>query len=80
MPTAFVLIRCEEGAEKRIMRKYNGKNSVSEIQPTVGHYDFVAKIASPDVDRLDEIIEEIHCNDKVRLTNVLRLSEPVETA
>ena len=80
MPTAFVLIRCEEGAEERIMRKYNGKNSVGEIKPTVGHYDFVAKITSPDADRLDEIIEEIHCNDKVRSTNVLRLNELIEAA
>ena len=62
------------------MRKYNRKNSVREIQPTVGHYDFVAKITSPDVDRLDEIIEEIHRNDKIRSTNVLRLNETAEAA
>jgi len=80
MPTAFVLIKCEEGAEARIMSKLDGKDTIREIQPTVGHYDFVAKITSPDIELLDELIGEIHCNDKVRSTNVLRLNEAVEAA
>lgn len=80
MPTAFVLIKCEEGAEGKIMSKMHRKNTVKEFQPTVGHYDFVAKITSPDIERLDEIIGEIHCNDKVRSTNVLRLNEAAEAA
>ena len=80
MPTAFVLIKCEEGAEDRIMSNLDGKDTIREIQPTVGHYDFVAKITSPDIELLDELIGEIHCNDKVRSTNVLRLNEAVEAA
>ena len=80
MPTAFVLIKCEEGAERKIMRRFCGKDTVREIQPTVGHYDFVAKITSPDVEHLDKIIVEIHRNDKVRSTNVLRLNEIVEAS
>jgi len=78
MPTAFVLIKCDEGAEGRIMSNLDRKDTIHEIQPTVGHYDFVAKITSPDMERLDEIIGEIHCNDKVRSTKVLRLNEAVE--
>ena len=80
MPTAFVLIKCDEGAEGRIMSNIDRKHTIHEIQPTVGHYDFVAKITSPDMERLDEIIGEIHCNDKVRSTKVLRLNEAVEAA
>ena len=80
MPTAFVLIKGEEGAEDKIKSNLDGKDTVSEIQSTVGHYDFIAKITSPDVDHLDEIIGEIHSNDKVRSTKVLRLNEAVEAA
>jgi DNA-binding Lrp family transcriptional regulator len=80
MPTAFVLIKCEEGAEDRIMRNLDGKNTVREIQSTVGHYDLVAKITSPDIEHLDEVIGEIHCNEKVHSTKVLRLNETVEAA
>jgi DNA-binding Lrp family transcriptional regulator len=80
MPTAFVLIKCEEGAEDRIMRNLDGNDTVREIQPTVGHYDLVAKITSPDIEHIDKVIGEIHCNDKVRSTKVLRLNEAVEAA
>jgi len=80
MPTAFVLIKCEEGAEDRIMRNLDGKNMVREIQSTVGHYDLIAKITSPDIEHLDEVIGEIHCNDKVHSTKVLRLNEAAEAA
>ena len=78
MPTAFVLIKCEEGAEGRILSNLDRKDTIHEIQPTVGHYDFVAKITSPDMEHLDKVIGEIHCNDKVRSTKVLRLNEAVE--
>jgi DNA-binding Lrp family transcriptional regulator len=80
LPTAFVLIRCEEGAEGKIMSKLDGKDSIGEIKPTVGHYDFIAKVTSPDMEHLDKIIGEIRHNDKVRSTNVLRLNELVEAA
>ena len=78
MPTAFVLIKCEEGAEGRILSNLDRKDTIHEIQPTVGHYDFVAKITSPDMEHLDKVIGEIYCNDKVRSTKVLRLNEAVE--
>ena len=80
MPTAYVLIRCEEGAEGKIMSKLDGKDMIREIQPTVGHYDLVAKITSPDMDDLDKIIEEIYDNEKVHSTKILRLNEAVEAA
>ena len=80
MPTAYVLIKCEDGAEGRIMHNLNQNDTIHEIQPTVGHYDFIAKVTSSDMERLDEIIGEIHCNNKVRSTNVLRLNEVIEAA
>ena len=69
MPTAYVLIKCEEGAEGKIIANLNQKDTIHEIQPTVGHYDFIAKVTSPDMEHLDELIGEIRCNDKVRSTH-----------
>lgn len=80
MPTAFVLIRCEEGAEDKIMDNFRGKDIIKEIQPTIGHYDFVAKITSPDVEHLDKVIGTIRGDDKVRSTKVLTLYDASETA
>ena len=80
MPTAFVLIKCDEGTEQGIMKRLGRKDVIREVQPTVGHYDLVAKITSPSIEHLDELIGEIHCDDKVRSTKVLRLNEAVEAA
>jgi len=71
MPTAFVLIKCEEGEEPRIMRKLAGTDWVREVKPTVGHYDLLTRVASPSVEQLNEVIEKIHGHDKVRSTKVL---------
>src|SRR5947209_28033 len=70
MPTAFAQVRCEEGVKINIIKNIDGRDVIGEIQSTVWHYDFVAKITSPDMEHLDEIIEKTHCNDKVHLTNV----------
>lgn len=79
MPTAFVLIRCDEDA-RDILTKLASKKEIRDLQQTVGHYDFVARITSPSMDYLDEIIEDIRRHEQVRLTNVLRMSETVEVA
>jgi len=81
MPTAFVLIKCEEGEEARIMRKLAGTDWVREVKPTVGHYDLLTKVASPSVEQLNEVIEEIHGHDKVSSTKVLlKMNEIAEAA
>lgn len=79
MSTAFVLIKCKDDAEGSI-GNLDETEVKGEIEPTVGHYDFVAKITSPDMKHLDKAIGEIHRDDKVRSTHVLRLNEPVEAA
>ncbi len=53
------------------MKGLDKADVVMDIQPTVGHYDLIAKITSPSTEHLNETIEEIHENDKVRSTKVL---------
>ncbi len=75
MPSAYVLMRCEEGAEKRMIRNLNVEVTIREVQPTIGHYDWIAKITSPSVEQMDEIIKEIHSNNEVLSTKILRMHE-----
>ena len=71
MPTAFVLIKCEEEEISKIKRGLDKTKVIMDVQPTVGHYDLVAQVTSPEIDRLNDIIEKIHGNDKVHSTKVL---------
>jgi len=81
MPTAFVLVKCEQGTEERIIQDLNRSDSIREVQPTIGHYDLIAKITSPSTEHLNDIIEEIQRDDKVHLAQVLlRMNQIVEAA
>lgn len=75
MPTAFVLMKCDDGAEKRIMRNLVRSDNISEVQHTIGHYDLIAKISSPTHDDVEEMIRKIHRDDQVRASKVLRMNE-----
>ncbi len=79
MPTAFVLVKCEQGTEERIIQDLNRSDSIREVQPTIGHYDLIAKITSPSTEHINDIIEEIQRDDKVHLAQVLlRMNQIVE--
>ncbi len=75
MPSAYVLMKCEEGAEKRIINNLNVEDTIREVQPTIGHYDLIAKITTPTIEHMDEIIREIHKNNEVLSAKVLRTNE-----
>ena len=79
MPSAYVLMKCEEGKESEIVKNLSRTGYMKEVQPTIGHYDLVAKLTFPNVDSLDGIIEEILCDDNVRSTRVLRMNETMES-
>lgn len=75
MPSAYVLMKCEEGAEKRIIKNLTDADVIQEVQPTIGHYDLVAKITSSSVEDMDEILQRIHRDEKIRSAKVLRMNE-----
>lgn len=68
-------MKCEEGAERRIMKNLSGTDMIKEVQPTIGHYDLIAKITSTDLEHMNEVIKELHRDDKVLATRVLRMSD-----
>ena len=71
MPTAFVLMKCDKGTEDGIIQNLADTDCITEVQPTIGHYDLIAKFTSPNMDDLNELIEEVRRDDKVRSSKVL---------
>ena len=56
MAIAYILINCELGSEESIIQQLNNIDGVLEVNGTFGAYDILAKIASPAVETLREII------------------------
>ncbi len=76
MPTAYVLINYEIGAEKDILNKLKTVPGVIEASEVNGVYDIVVKIASGSLDSLkDTITRDIRAIDRVRSTMTLIVIE-----
>jgi len=56
MEIAYVLISCDVGFEVAVIEDLNHIDSVKEVQGTFGAYDIIAKVESPDKDKLRETI------------------------
>ena len=76
MPTAYVLINYEIGAEQNILNKLKNVPGVVEVSEVNGIYDIVVKIASDNLDSLKETItQHIRRIDTVRSTLTLIVIE-----
>ena len=72
MATAYILINCELGSEELIIQQLKSLDGISEVSGTFGAYDILAKIESPTVDTLREIITwNIRKIDQIRSTLTL---------
>jgi DNA-binding Lrp family transcriptional regulator len=69
MPTAYVLLNCDLGAESDIIKKIKQVPEVVEVSGVFGVYDIIVRVTSDDMDKLREIITwNIRKIDKVRST------------
>jgi len=69
MPSAFVLINTEIGAENEVLKQLKGIEGVEEAHAVYGVYDIVAKVKAETMDKLKEIVTwNIRRLDKVRST------------
>ncbi|MCL7382820.1 MAG: Lrp/AsnC ligand binding domain-containing protein [Thaumarchaeota archaeon] len=69
MPSAFVLINTEIGAEEEILQELKKISNVKEAYVVYGVYDIIAKVEAENMDKLKEIISwKIRRLDKVRST------------
>lgn len=67
MTTAFVMISCELGQEKRITDELKSLIPVKQVQETIGAYDIVAKMESNSEAKIKETI-----NFKIQNINSVR--------
>ena len=71
MATAYILINCELGSEESIIQQLKNLG-VREVHGTFGAYDILAKIESPTVETLREVITwKIRKIDQIRSTLTL---------
>jgi DNA-binding Lrp family transcriptional regulator len=76
MPTAYVFINYEIGAEQNILNKLKTVPGVIEASEVNGVYDIVVKIASDSLDKLRETItRDIRTIDTIRSTMTLIVVE-----
>lgn len=69
MPTAFVLINTEIGAETEVLNSLRKVKGVVEANSVYGVYDVVAKITADTMDKLKETVTwHVRRLDKVRST------------
>lgn len=69
MPTAFVLINTEIGAESEVLTALRKVKGVDEANAVYGVYDVVAKITADTMDKLKETVTwHVRRLDKVRST------------
>ncbi len=78
MPTAFVLINTEIGAEDSVLGSLREVEGVEEAYTVYGVYDIVTKIKAKSMDTLKEIVTwRIRRLDKVRSTLTMIVMEGV---
>jgi DNA-binding Lrp family transcriptional regulator len=76
MPSAFVLINTESGAEDYVFNQIKRISAVKESYVSYGVYDLIVKVNADSLDELKEIVSyEIRSLDKVRATLTLMMAE-----
>jgi DNA-binding Lrp family transcriptional regulator len=76
MPSAFVMINTEVGAEKEVLERLRRLADIKESYAVFGIYDIVAKIEADSMEKLKEIIDwRIRRLDKVRSTLTMIVTE-----
>lgn len=76
MPSAFVLINAEMGAEEEILEELRKVPNVKEAYVVYGVYDIVAKLEAETMDKLkDSVTWGIRSMNKVRSTLTMIIVE-----
>jgi len=69
LPTAFVLINTEIGAEAEVLESLKDVEGIAEAYAVYGVYDIIAKVTAENMDKLKEIVTwHVRRLDKVRST------------
>ena len=78
MPSAYVLINCEQGFENKIVKGLEQIPEIVEISEVDGTYDMIVKVRANNNDKLKEIIDlKIRRLELVKYTLTLIAMESV---
>jgi len=58
METAYVLVNCDLGFEETVIKDLKHIDSLKDVWGTFGEYDIIAKVESPDKDKLRKTITQ----------------------
>ena len=61
MSLAYLLLKCDDGAEKEILNKIRTISEVKETQETFGPFGAIVKIESENTSRIKHILNEKIC-------------------
>jgi len=79
MATAYVLINCDLGYEKQIIKELKHISDVKEVNGVFGAYDILAKVESDQISTLREtIMWKIRKIGRVRSTLTLMVIEELD--
>lgn len=80
MPTAFVLVNAEIGAEDSVIKDLINTDGVVEAYIVYGVYDIICKIEKPTMEVLKDVItSKIRALDNVRSTLTMIVVEGAQT-
>ncbi len=69
MTVAYVLMKCELGAEEEVIEKLKEMDEVLWVDQTYGAYDLIAKVESGNIEKLKEFLTwNVQKMDKIRST------------
>ncbi len=69
MTVAYVLMKCELGAEEEVIEKLKEMEEVLWVDQTYGAYDLIAKVESGNIEKLKEFLTwNVQKMDKIRST------------
>ena len=76
MPTAFVLLHVELGAESEVLENIRKIDAVEEAYRIYGIYDTIAKVSAETMEKLKEIVTwQVQNLDKVQQTITMIVME-----
>ena len=79
MPTAYVLLNTEIGAENQVLKALKKIEGVNEAHKLWGVYDIIAKIKAESMERLQHLITERICQiDKINSKLTMVITEKLQ--
>jgi DNA-binding Lrp family transcriptional regulator len=72
---AYVLFKVNSGTEKDVCRKIAELDNVLDASIIYGEYDIIARVAVPELNQLNEFLDNVRSNPSVILTSTMIVAQ-----